>query len=325
MSPQPIQGARVLITGGAGLIGSHIADLLLRAGVAEIRVLDNLSRGRRASLAEAEAGGRLRFIEGDIRDRALLSQACEGVDVLFHMAAIRLTQCAEQPRLALEVMADGTFNVLEAAIAARVKRVIAASSASVYGMADRFPTAEDHHPYNNDTLYGAAKSFNEGLLASFRAMYGLDYVALRPFNVYGPRMDTDGAYTEVLVRWMREIENGRPPVIFGDGKQTMDFIYVGDVARAFLLAASCEAPGEVFNVASGIETSLDDLARTLIVVMGRSVPVNYAPARRVSPVVRRLADMTRAKARLGFAAEVDLAQGLRHLVSWWRHSLGGAQ
>jgi UDP-glucose 4-epimerase len=325
MSPQPFQGARVLITGGAGLIGSHIADLLLRAGVAEIRVLDNLSRGRRASLAEAEAGGRLRFIEGDIRDRALLSQACEGVDVLFHMAAIRLTQCAEQPRLALEVMADGTFNVLEAAIAARVKRVIAASSASVYGMADRFPTAEDHHPYNNDTLYGAAKSFNEGLLASFRAMYGLDYVALRPFNVYGPRMDTDGAYTEVLVRWMREIENGRPPVIFGDGKQTMDFVYVGDVARAFLLAASCEAPGEVFNVASGIETSLDDLARTLIVVMGRSVPVNYAPARRVSPVVRRLADMTRAKARLGFAAEVDLAQGLRHLVSWWRYSLGGAQ
>jgi UDP-glucose 4-epimerase len=325
MSPRPFQGARVLITGGAGLIGSHIADLLLRAGVAEIRVLDNLSRGRRASLAEAEAGGWLRFIEGDIRDRALLSQACEGVDFLFHMAAIRLTQCAEQPRLALEVMADGTFNVLEAAIAARVKRVIAASSASVYGMADRFPTAEDHHPYNNDTLYGAAKSFNEGLLASFRAMYGLDYVALRPFNVYGPRMDTDGAYTEVLVRWMREIENGRPPVIFGDGKQTMDFVYVGDVARAFLLAASCEAPGEVFNVASGIETSLDDLARTLIVVMGRSVPVNYAPARRVSPVVRRLADMTRAKARLGFAAEVDLAQGLRHLVSWWRHSLGGAQ
>jgi UDP-glucose 4-epimerase len=325
MSPQPLQGARVLITGGAGLIGSHIADLLLPAGAAEIRVLDNLSRGRRADLAEAEAGGRLRFIEGDIRDRALLAKACDGVGFLFHMAAIRLTQCAEQPRLALEVMAEGTFNVLEAAIAARVKRVIAASSASVYGMADRFPTAEDHHPYNNDTLYGAAKSFNESLLASFRAMYGLDYVALRPFNVYGPRMDTEGAYTEVLVRWMREIENGRPPVVFGDGKQTMDFVYVGDVARAFLLAASCEAPGEVFNVASGIETSLDDLARTLIAVMGRSQPVDHAPARRVSPVVRRLADTARAKARLGFVAEVDLAQGLRHLVSWWRRSLGGAQ
>ena len=325
MTRQSLQGARVLITGGAGLIGSHIADLLLPAGVAEIRVLDNLSRGRRAALTEAEASRRLRFIEGDIRDRALLAQACDGVDFLFHMAAIRLTQCAEQPRLALEVMADGTFNVLEAAIAARVKRVIAASSASVYGMANRFPTAEDHHPYNNDTLYGAAKSFNEGLLASFRAMYALDYVALRPFNVYGPRMDTDGAYTEVLVRWMREIENGRPPVIFGDGKQTMDFVYVGDVARAFLLAASCEAPGEVFNVASGIETSLDDLARTLIAVMGRSVPVNYAPARRVSPVVRRLADTERAKARLGFTAEVDLAQGLRHLVGWWRHSPGALQ
>ena len=325
MSPQPLQGARVLITGGAGLIGSHIADLLVPAGAAEIRVMDNLSRGRLAALAEVKASGRLRFLEGDIRDRALLAQACDGVDLLFHMAAIRLTQCAEQPRLALEVMADGTFNVLEAAIAARVKRVIAASSASVYGMADRFPTAEDHHPYNNDTLYGAAKSFNEGLLASFRAMYGLDYVALRPFNVYGPRMDTEGAYTEVLVRWMHEIENGRPPVIFGDGKQTMDFVYVGDVARAFLLAATADTPGEVFNVASGVETSLEDLARTLITAMGRSVPLDYAPARRGSPVARRLADTTRARACLGFAAEVDLAQGLRHLVNWWRYSLGAPQ
>ena len=318
-----LRGARVLVTGGAGLIGSHLAGLLLGAGVHELRVIDNLSRGRRSALAEAESAGRLQFLQGDIGDRALLAEACRSVDFLFHLAAIRLTQCAEQPRLALEVMVDGTFNVLEAAIAGKVKRVIAASSASVYGMADRFPTAEDHHPYNNDTLYGAAKTFNEGLLASFRAMYGLDYVALRPFNVYGPGMDTEGAYTEVLVRWTREIESGRPPVIFGDGKQTMDFVYVGDVARAFLLAATADTPGEIFNVASGVETSLDDLAKALIAAMGCSAKVSYAPARRVSPVQRRLADTARAKARLGFEAEMSLADGLRHLVAWWRSSPGG--
>jgi len=318
-----LRGARVLVTGGAGLVGSHLAGLLLETGVAELRVIDNLSRGRRAALADAETSGRLTFIQGDIGDQSLLAQACQGADFLFHLAAIRLTQCAEQPRRALEVMVDGTFNVLEAAVAAKVRRVIAASSASVYGMAERFPTAEDHHPYNNDTLYGAAKTFNEGLLASFRAMYGLDYVALRPFNVYGPGMDTEGAYTEVLVRWMREIENGRPPVIFGDGKQTMDFVYVGDVARAFLLAATADTPGEIFNVASGIETSLDDLATALIAAMGRSAKVSYAPTRRVSPVQRRLADTTRAKARLGFQAEMSLAEGLRHLVAWWRSSPGG--
>lgn len=320
-----LRGMRVLVTGGAGLIGSHLVELLLQVGVSELRVIDNLSRGRRTDLAGAAASGRLRLIEGDIRDRTLLAEASQGVDFLFHLAAIRLTQCAEQPRQALEVMVDGSFNVLEAAIAAGVKRVIAASSASVYGMADRFPTLEDHHPYNNDTFYGAAKTFNEGLLTSFRAMYGLDFVALRPFNVYGPRMDTEGAYTEVLVRWMREIEGGRPPVIFGDGKQTMDFVYVGDVARAFQLAASADTPGEVFNVASGIETSLNDLAQTLIATMGRTVKIEYAPARRISPVQRRLADTARARGRLGFTAEVDLAAGLRNLVDWWRATSGACR
>ena len=177
----------------------------------------------------------------------MLARTFGGIDVLFHLAAIRLTQCAETPRLALEVMADGTFNVIEAAVAARIKRVVAASSASIYGMARSFPTAEDHHPYNNDTIYGAAKAFNEGLLASFRAMHGLDYVALRPFNVYGPRMDTAGVYTEVLVRWMERIARGQAPLIFGDGKQTMDFVFVDDVARAFLLAAASDASGRGFQ------------------------------------------------------------------------------
>jgi UDP-glucose 4-epimerase len=315
-----LRGSRTLVTGGAGLIGSHVVDLLVEAGAAEIIVIDNFSRGRRAALTPASASGGVCLIEGDIRDRALLARTCKNVDVLFHLAAIRLTQCAEQPRLALEVMADGAFNVFEAAVGAGVKRVIAASSASVYGMADAFPTREDHHTYNNDTIYGALKVFNEGLLASFRAMYGLNYVALRPFNVYGPRMDVEGAYTEVLIRWMDRIAQGRSPVIFGDGTQTMDFIYVEDVARAFLLAAASEAAGEVFNIASGIETSLNELARALIAAMDANVAVEYGPARTISAVSRRLADTEGAKRRLGFTAEVSLAEGLRRLVAWRRSS-----
>ncbi|MBE9019597.1 SDR family NAD(P)-dependent oxidoreductase, partial [Chroococcidiopsidales cyanobacterium LEGE 13417] len=180
---------KVLITGGAGLVGSHITDLLVKQGIAEIIILDNFTRGNQKNLSWALERGSVKIVTGDIRDRQLLADVMQGVDVVFHQAAIRINQCAEEPRLALEVLANGTFNVLEAAVNAGVKKVVAASSASIYGMAEEFPTTEAHHPYNNRTIYGAAKTFNEGLLRSFYEMYGLDYVALRYFNVYGPRMD----------------------------------------------------------------------------------------------------------------------------------------
>ena len=312
-----LEGSRILITGGAGLVGSHIADqVALRAR--EVIVLDNFVRGRRENLLPALASGKVRVVEGDIRDRKRLAEVMAGVDVLFHQAAIRITQCAAEPRLALEVMADGTYNVLEAAVAAQVKRVVAASSASVYGLAEQFPTPERHHPYHDSTLYGAAKSFNEGLLRAFHEMYGLPYVALRYFNVYGPRMDLHGVYTEVLIRWMERIAAGQPPLIFGDGRQTMDFIYIEDVARANLLAAESEAGEGVFNVASGVETSLQELAATLLRVMGSSLQVEYAAERKVSPVARRLADTRAARERLGFAAQVPLEEGLRRLVAWYQ-------
>src|SRR5689334_20283962 len=250
-----MQNSRVLITGGAGLVGSHIADLLVKEEVSEIIVLDNFTRGQLQNLAWAKEHGPLVIVEGDIRDQKLLAEVMQGVDIVFHQAAIRITQCAEEPRLALEVLADGTFNVLEAAVKAGVKKVVAASSASAYGLADQFPTPETQHPYNNRTIYGAAKVFNEGLLRSFNDMYGLDYVALRYFNVYGPRMDIHGAYTEVLIRWMDRIIEGKPPLIFGDGLQTMDFVYVTDIARANLLAMQSSVTDDVFNVASGAETS----------------------------------------------------------------------
>jgi UDP-glucose 4-epimerase len=310
---------RVLITGGAGLIGSHIADILIREGESEIIVFDNFVRGRRDNLAWAMSHGPVQIVEGDIRDAALLHDVMRGVDLLFHQAAIRITQCAEEPRVAMEVMADGTFNVLEAAVAAKVKKVVAASSASVYGMADQLPTTEFQHPYNNRTLYGAAKAFNEGLLRSFNEMYGLNYVALRYFNVYGPRMDIHGVYTEVLIRWMERISAGQPPLIMGDGTQTMDFVYVEDIARANVLASkAADVTDEVFNVASGVETSLNDLARLLLKVMKSDLKPEYGPARKVNPVHRRLADVSSARKRIGFQAQVPLEEGLKRLVDWWQ-------
>jgi UDP-glucose 4-epimerase len=312
-----MQYKRVLITGGAGLVGSHIADLLVKE-VAEIIVLDNFTRGQRQNLAQAQKHGHLVIVEGDIRDRQLLADIMQGVDIVFHQAAIRITQCAQEPRLALEVLADGTFNVLEAAVNAGVKKVVAASSASIYGMAEAFPTTESHHPYNNRTIYGAAKTFNEGLLRSFYEMYGLDYVALRYFNVYGPRMDIYGVYTEVLIRWMERIAAGQPPLIFGDGKQTMDFVYIEDIARANILAAKADVTDEVFNIASGEETSLNHLAYSLAKVMGSDLQPEYGSERKVNPVPRRVADVSKAKRLLGFEAQASLEEGLSQLVSWWR-------
>lgn len=313
-----LEGARVLVTGGAGTIGSTLVDQLVEAGVAHVDVLDNLVRGRRENLDGALASGRVTLVEDDLRNRDAVHDLTRGKDLVFHQAAIRITQCAEEPRLALEVLVDGTFTVLEAAAEHGVDKVVSASSASVYGLAEEFPTGERHHHHNNDTFYGAAKSFNEGMLRSFRAMYDLDYVILRYFNVYGPRMDVHGLYTEVLVRWMERIADGKPPLIFGDGLQTMDFVCVPDIARANVLAAGSDITEGVYNIASGTETSLLDLANALLKAMDSDLPVEHGPERAVNGVTRRLADTSAAKQDLGFEATIGLEDGLRELVEWWR-------
>jgi UDP-glucose 4-epimerase len=318
-----MEARRVLVTGGAGMIGSAIVDQLLHHDVDQIVVIDNLVRGRRANLGGALESGRVALIERDICDRPALSEVMDGVDVVFHQAALRITQCAVEPRLAMEVLIDGTFNVLEAAVAAGVRRIVAASSASAYGLATVFPTPEVHHPYANRTLYGAAKAFNEGLLRSFNEMYGIEYVALRYFNVYGPRMDVHGAYTEALIRWLQRIDAGQPPLIFGDGSQTMDFVYVDDVARANVLAAEKTVSDEVFNVGSGNETSLKELAMAVLTAMDSDLRPEHTAERAVNPVPRRLADTTQARDLLGFEAEVSLDEGLRRLVEWWRSQADG--
>lgn len=308
---------RALITGGAGLIGSHIADGLIAEGIEEIVVLDNLTRGRQQNLESALASGKVKILEGDIRDVDLVKKAMEGIDIVFHEAAIRITHCAENPRLAHDVLATGTFNILEAAVAAKVKRVVSASSASIYGQAEEFPTNEKHHGYGNRTIYGATKMYSEGLLRSFYEMFGLNYVALRYFNVYGPRMDAFGVYTEVMIRWMERLSKNQPCLILGDGAQTMDFVFVSDIARANLMAANSSITDDVLNVASGTETSLTELAAALGKVMGVELAPEYGPARKATPVWRRLADVRQAERRIGFKTKVSLEDGLRQLVKWW--------
>ncbi|HXE51981.1 MAG TPA: SDR family NAD(P)-dependent oxidoreductase [Tepidisphaeraceae bacterium] len=317
-----LEGSTVLVTGGAGLIGSHIVDRLIDAGAGEIRVLDNLVRGRMANLASATARRKLNFINGDVRDRDTVARAVGGCDYVFHQAAIRITLCAEKPRECMDVLVMGTFNIFEAAVASKVKKVVYASSASVYGAADTFPTDERHHPYNNRTLYGAAKVMNEGIASSFNDMYGLESVGLRYFNVYGPRMDVTGAYTEVFIRWLDCIDNNRRPQIHGDGKASMDFIYCEEIARANMLAMTSTKANGAYNVASGTETTLLGLWKAMQNVSGaHHLEPEFHPPRKINPVPRRLADTRRAKADLGFEAEVPLEEGLRRLVAWRRAEL----
>jgi UDP-glucose 4-epimerase len=318
MSEDAIRGSTVLVTGGAGFIGSHIVDQLLDAGAERVRVLDDFVRGRRENLEPALRSGRVEVHEGDIRDAGLVDRLTAGADLVFHQAALRITHCAEEPQRAIEVMIGGTQHVLDSAVRHRVSRVLAASSASVYGEASRLPMDEEH-PFNNRTLYGAAKIANEQMLRAYAEMYDLRYLMLRPFNVYGPRMDVHGVYTEVMIRWLDRLSQGQPPVIFGDGTQTMDFVYVGDVARAYLLAARSPRTDEVMNAGSGTETSLAELSRMVCRATGHPdlQPV-FEPPRKVNPVSRRRAGTERAAELIGFRSEVGLADGLTHLVEWYR-------
>ena len=313
-----LAGKRVLVTGGAGFVGSHIIDFLAKAGCGEIIAIDNMVRGHPHNLARAMTHGNVRLVEGDICNRELMASLVVDTDTVFHQAALRITQCAAEPRAAMKVMVDATFDLLELCVANNVRKVVMASSASVYGMADEFPTTEKSSPYANRTLYGAAKTFAEGLLRSFNDMKGLDYIALRYFNVYGTRMDIHGRYTEVMIRWIERLVAGLPPIVFGDGLQTMDMINVKDVARANVLAAVSNASDVVLNIGSGAETPLLEVARLLAEAMGRTdVATVHEAERAVNPVPRRLADISAARRLIGFEPVISLKSGIAELVDWW--------
>jgi nucleoside-diphosphate-sugar epimerase len=314
-----IAGTRCLVTGGAGFIGSTIVDQLLDTGAAEVVVLDNFVRGTWTNLASAQDRGHVKVIKGDICDAALVDDLMLGTDFVFHQAALRITRCAEAPREAVDVLIDGTLNVLESAVRHKVKKVVAASSASVYGNPSYLPMDESH-PFNNRTIYGAGKIACEQMLRAYYTMYGLPYVAFRYFNAYGPRMDIVGVYTEVLIRWLDAIEANQSPLIFGDGTQSMDFVFVGDVARANLLAAQSEVTDEVFNVGTGTQTTLSELCDLLLQLTDSSLRPERREARQVANVQARRAGVEKAARLLDFRANVSLQEGLRELIRW-RHSI----
>jgi UDP-glucose 4-epimerase len=313
-----IAGSQVVVTGGGGLIGSWVVDQILEKGAGQVVVVDNFDRGDRSNLAKALQSNRVKLIEGDICDRELMRGLLGESDGLIHLAALRITQCAQDPERARDVMLTAPFNIFLDAARLKLKRIVAASSSSIYGQAEEFPTTERHHPYNDDTLYGATKLAVEGILRSFSTMYDLPSVTMRFFNVYGPRMDIHGVYTEVMVRWMERIAQGQRPIIFGDGSQSMDFTYVTDVARSVVMALESDSRDHAFNVGTGMSTSLRDLAKMLCEVMGSDLEPEFQPPRGVSPVNYRLADTSLAADVLGFRPEVDVREGLRRLVEWWR-------
>ncbi len=315
-----LSGARVVVTGGAGNVGSHIVDAAVAAGAREVIALDALVRGVPENLADALASGAARLIELDIRDREAVLTAIRGADVVFHQAALRWTRCQEAPRECQEVMVDGTFNVLDAAVQANVRKVVLASSAVVYGEPVRLPFDEDH-PLNGGTVYAAAKAANELVGRAFARLHDLPVVSLRYFNVYGPRMDIKSRFVEVMVRWLNAIDEGKPLTLFGDGSASADFVYVGDVARANVLACESAANDAIVNVCSGVETRMRDLASLLLELTGSRVGMEFKPQPPGQLPQRRYGDPTRASGLLGFRAGTELREGVRRLIEWRKGAL----
>lgn len=309
-----------MVTGGAGLVGSHIVDQLLLKKPKKIIIFDDLSRGTKKNIENAIKNKAVKLVKGDIRDVSHLNRALKGVDYVFHEAAVRITRCAEEPRICQEVLVDGSFNVLEASIKNKIKKVIFASSASVYGDPSYLPM-DEKHPFNNVTAYGAGKVATEEMLKAFRAMYGLNYVILRYFNVYGSRMDIYGVYTEVLIKWLDKIDNNENPIIHGTGEQALDFVYVEDVAKANIMALEKDVNEGVFNVGTGVATSLKKLLELLLELNNSQLkPVFEANVKRPY-VQKRTADITKAKKELGFFATITVKEGLKKLIEWRRNQL----
>jgi UDP-glucose 4-epimerase len=309
-----LDDSRILVIGGAGFLGSHITDQLTLTGAREIVVVDDFVRGTRANLADAARDRRVRIVEGSIEDRALLRREMAGIDYVFDLAALWLYECVHEPRRALEVNVVGTFNVIEAAQEAGVKKVVYSSSASVYGDAAFTPMTEEH-PFNNRTMYGATKIAGEQF---FRANYeqnGMDYVGLRYMNIYGPRMDYKGTYVSVIMKVLDRIGEGLPPIIFGDGSQAYDFVHVADVARANILALQAEATDEFFNIGIGVKTTIRELVDLLLEITGSDLEPEYRPQEQMF-VTHRVGSTEKAERLLGFRATVPLESGLRSVVEW---------
>jgi UDP-glucose 4-epimerase len=305
---------KLVVIGGAGFIGSHVVELLLQEPVREIVVFDNFVRGSKSNLASAQNDPRLRLVGGSITTPDLLADVLTDASGVIHLAALWLYECVHEPRAAIDVNIVGTFNVIEAAVRAGVKRLVYSSSASVYGDAVTTPMTEDH-PFHNRTMYGATKIAGEQFLRTFHDQFGLDYVALRYMNVYGPRMDDRGAYVSVIMKVLDRLSQGLPPVIFGDGTQSYDFVHVSDVARANVLALKSEATDECINVGLGVKTTINELVQTLLALSGSSLTPEYRPQAQMF-VTHRVGSTEKAQRILGFTGHISLVDGLRSVIEW---------
>ena len=312
-----IRGKKFLVIGGAGLIGSHTVDKLIKEDVAEILVYDNFARGTHENLAEALRDPRVKIYDvgGDICQTDILNAAMKNKDGVFHFAALWLLQCHEFPRAAFDVNIRGTFNVLEACVANSVSRLVWSSSASVYGDAIEEPMTEDH-PFNNRNFYGATKIAGEAMARAFHHRYGLNLVGLRYMNVYGPRADYRGAYIAVIMKMLDAIDRGEGPTILGDGSEAFDFVAVQDCGAANVCAMKSDAVDAFYNVGTGLRTSLKELAQMLIDLTDCKSPIKYAPRSQATLVRNRIGSPKRAKAEIGFEAQVSLPDGLRDLITW---------
>lgn len=311
-----LQGKKIVVIGGAGLIGSHTVDRLCREDVGEILVYDNFVRGREENLAEALKDPRVRIydIGGDILQTDILNSALEGAAGVFHFAALWLLQCQDYPRAAFDVNIRGTFNVIEACVNQKVERLVYSSSASVYGDAVEEPMTEDH-PFNNTNFYGATKIAGEAMIRALHHRFELPYAGLRYMNVYGARQDYKGAYIAVIMKILDRLDEGEPPLVYGDGSQAYDFIYVGDCAAANVCAMRSDVVDEFYNVGTGVRTSIKELTEMILRVTGSNQEIQYEPAGQTF-VKNRIGSPLKASQEINFTAEVDLEDGLRQLIEW---------
>ena len=312
-----IRGKKVVVIGGAGLIGSHTIDLLIKQDVGEVLIYDNFARGSDENLEDALEDPRVKIYDvgGDICQADILSSAIKGAASVFHFAALWLLQCHEYPRSAFNVNVAGTLNVLDACVKNNVERLVYSSSASVYGDAVTEPMTEDH-PFNNRNFYGATKICGEAMATAYHYRYGLPFVGLRYMNVYGPRQDYQGAYIAVIMKMLDAIDRGEGPTILGDGSEAFDFVAVRDCAKANLCAMESDTQARYYNVGTGTRTSLKELAEKLINITGCNQPIQYKPRSQATLVRNRIGSPDLATAEIDFTAAIDLDTGLQELIEW---------
>lgn len=317
MENTKIKDSVIFVTGGAGFIGSYLVEELLKYSPSKIIILDNLIRGSHENMKNFADNSSVEFIEGDVRNDQLLEKCISQSDFIFHLAALRINACAENPAEGFDTMVVVPFRIAELARKYKIKKIIYSSSASIYGMAQNFPTKESDNPYDNQTFYGAAKLFGEQLFRSYKFMFEIDYVALRYFNVYGPRMDTEGKYTEVMIKWLDCIKNNSDPKIFGNGSTTMDFVYVTDVAKANVAALLSDITDVSINIGCSRETSLKELLDIMIRINNSNLVPVHMEDNTINPVNRRLSDNIKASELLNFTPKVSLETGISELSKWY--------